>query len=133
MKQWIINLLLATWAVITPVFPLFVTIFILIICDFLFGLYRAWKTKEEISSRKMSHTISKILLYELAILALFLIEKYVIMEEIPLTKIVAGVIAMVELKSIDESFQKIFGFSIYNNLKDKLQRSMSETKNFKNK
>lgn len=131
MKQWLINLLLATWAIMTPVLPLFVTIFVLIIADFIFGLYRAWKTNEEISSRKMSHTISKILLYELAILALFLIEKFVIMEEIPLTKIVAGVIAMVELKSIDESFMKIFGFSIYNNLKDKLHRSISETKTFK--
>ncbi len=130
MKSWLISILVGIFSVLTPLVPLFVTVTLLITADFIFGIIRAWKTKEMISSRKMGNTITKITLYNLCILVIFLVETYII-PGIPLTKLAAGVIAMVELKSVDESFQLLFGFSIYEKLKSKLQRGESETKDFK--
>jgi hypothetical protein len=57
-----------------------------------------------------------------------MIEKYVMDGNAPYAKIIVGVIAMVELKSIDESFKLIFGYSLYDSFKDKLKRGASETK-----
>jgi len=128
MKQWVINILIGVGAVLSPIVPLFATVCILIACDFVFGLYRAYKTNQEISSRKMGHTISKVLLYNIAVLTVFMIEKYVMDGNAPYAKIIVGVIAMVELKSIDESFKLIFGYSLYDSFKDKLKRGASETK-----
>ena len=47
----------------------------------------------------------------------------------PLSKIAVGVIAMVEGKSIDESFKLLFGYSIYETMMKKVRRpEQSETK-----
>lgn len=128
MKQWLINVAIALGAVLSPIVPLFATVSILIACDFIFGIYRAYRSKQEISSRKMGHSISKILLYNLAVLTVFMIEKYVMDGSVPYSKIIVGVIAMVELKSIDESFKILYGYSLYDSIQSKLKRGQSETK-----
>jgi len=83
MKQWLINVAIALGAVLSPIVPLFATVSILIACDFIFGIYRAYRSKQDISSRKMGHSISKILLYNLAVLTVFMIEKYVMDGSVP--------------------------------------------------
>jgi hypothetical protein len=116
-------------AFVSPLVPLAILVSTLIGTDFVFGIYRAYKTNEEINSRKMGHTISKLFLYNLAVLSVFMLEKLVIGTDTQFTKVVVGVVAMVELKSIDESFKLLYGFSIYESLIDKIKRGTNENKN----
>jgi len=122
------SLFIATLAVFTPVLPLLLTTGFLIIADFLFGIYRAFKKGEVITSRKMGNTISKIVLYNLAILSVYFLDHYVIKSGLNLEKIAAGLIGIVEIKSLDESFKTLFGWSIWDKLKVILQRGSSTTK-----
>jgi hypothetical protein len=77
MKQYLSYLFVSLFAVFAPVVPLLLTIGCLIIIDFIVGVYRAFKMKEIITSRKMGNTISKMLLYQLTILSLFVFETYI--------------------------------------------------------
>ena len=104
------------------------TIGLLVAVDFIFGVYRAWKTKQEITSRKMSNTITKMLLYNLTVVSIWAIEKNITGPDIPITKIAAGMICLVEFKSIDEAFKLLFGFSIWDKMKKSLSRGESLTK-----
>ena len=132
MKQWIIShintILISLFAVISPVMPLLLTTGFLIMADFCFGIFRAYKTGEVITSRKMGNSISKIFLYNLAILSMYLLNHYIINTELPLEKIVAGLIAITEIRSIDESFNKMFGFSFWDKVKSAIKRGTSTTK-----
>lgn len=129
MKTWLIHVWIGLVAFVSPLFPLAILVSTLIGTDFVFGIYRAYKTKQEINSRKMGHTISKLFLYNLAVLSVFMLEKLVFGTDTQFTKVVVGVVAMVELKSIDESFRILYGFSIYESLIDKIKRGTNENKN----
>lgn len=132
MRTWILtnlhNLLIAIIAVLSPVKELLLTVGFLIIMDFIFGLYRAFKKNEPISSRKMGNTISKILLYNIMVLSVYFLDHYILKSGINLEKIAAGLIGIVEIKSLDESFKTLFGWSIWDKLKKALQRGSSTTK-----
>jgi hypothetical protein len=129
MKDWLIGIMVAAAASVAPATPLFVTASLLIISDFVFALWRCHKTGVAITSRKMSNIIPKLLLYNIAILLSFLVEVYVLDKSLPLSKIAVGVIAMVEGKSIDESFKLLFGYSIYETMMKRIRRpEQSETK-----
>lgn len=132
MKQWFINnantLFIAILSVLAPIKPLLYTIGFLVAADFIFGLYKAHKTGQEITSRKMSHTVTKMLLYNITIISLWLIERNIIGGSIPITKIAAGLISIVEIKSIDETFKLLFGFSFWDKIKKAFGRGESLTK-----
>lgn len=130
MKQYLLHLFVALTAVFTPVTPLLLTIGALIIIDFIVGVFRAFKMKEPITSRKMGNTISKMLLYQLTILSLFLFETYILQGLLPVTKIGAGMISVTELKSIDESVEKMTGIGIWKKLVKVIRRGESQTKDF---
>jgi hypothetical protein len=130
MKQYLLHLSVAIISIFTPVTPILLTIGVLIIIDFLVGIYRAFKMKEQITSRKMGNTISKMFLYQLTIISLFLFENYILMGILPVTKIGAALISITELKSIDESVEKMTGVGIWKKLVKIIKRGESETKDF---
>jgi hypothetical protein len=114
--------------VLTPVSPIIYTLTFVIVCDFIFGIYRAYKAKEEITSRKMAQTLPKLLLYNIIIIALYLTDKYVMQTGIGLEKIACSLMLLVEMKSVDESFKTIFGYSLWQRLIDSIERGKSITK-----
>ena len=118
----------AILGVLTPVSPIIYTLTFVIVCDFLFGIYRAYKCKEEITSRKMAQTLPKLLLYNIIIIALFLVDKYVMNTGIGLEKVAATLMILIEMKSVDESFKSIFGYSLWNKVIDSIERGKSITK-----
>ena len=120
----------AAISIFTPVVPMLLTIGVLIIIDFLVGIYRAFKMGEQITSRKMGNTISKMFLYQLTIISLFLFETYILMNILPVTKIGAVLISITELKSIDESVEKMTGVGVWKKLVKIIKRGESETKDF---
>jgi hypothetical protein len=131
-KAWILShlntLFIATIAVISPVKPLLLTVGFLIVADFIFGIYRAYRLKENITSRKMGNTISKIILYNLAILSVYFLDKNILDTGLHLEKICAGLIGVVEIKSLSESFYILTGIDIWTKLKGILERGESNTK-----
>jgi hypothetical protein len=61
-----------------------------------------------ISSKRIGHTISKFFIYNLVIISAYFLEKYIV-SELPFLKIIAGFIAITEIKSILENYTKIYG------------------------
>ena len=99
--------LLACFSIFLPIKPLIITVGFLCISDMVVGIWKALKKKEPISSKRMSDTITKLMLYQLAIVSGFLIEKYVIEELVPITKTIGTVISIIEFKSIIESIESV--------------------------
>lgn len=132
MKTWIIThfntLLIATIAILSPVKAMLLTIGFLIAVDFIFGIMRAFKTNQAITSRKASNTISKMVLYGLCILSVFFLDKYILETGMNVAKIAAGFISLVEIKSIFESFESMTGIKIWDKLVKIVKRGTSETK-----
>lgn len=108
---WIGKQLFFLGAFLTPVFGVMAAMVCLIIIDFITGVYAAWRNGENISSRKLGNTLSKFLLYNLMVLAAFLIETLIV-PEVPFIKIVGGYVALTEFKSIGENFNKIYGIDV---------------------
>lgn len=107
------NLGISLLAVFAPIKAiLFVTGF-LIFADLLSGTLAAKKRGEKISSAGFRRTVSKILIYNLAVISGFLVETYMVEGLLPISKLIAGVIAMVELKSILENLNSINGTDIF--------------------
>lgn len=122
------SLLIAIIALLTPIKPLLLTVGFLIAVDFIFGIMRAYKLKEKITSRKASNTISKMVLYTLCVLSVFFLDKYILETTLNLAKIVAGFISLVEIKSILETFEIMTGIKIWDRLIKIVKRGTSETK-----
>jgi len=88
---------------------------VLIIIDTITGIKKAHKLKEKITSRKLSAIISKLALYEVTVIMFFLIDQFILNDiiltffSVPfmLTKIVALVLASIEVMSINESIKQI--------------------------
>ena len=131
-------LLLATsfLAVLSPVKPMIYVALLAIILDTSFGIWRSvkkggWKA---IKSRRLSHVISKSLLYCGAILFIFLVEKYIaadllahfISVDLAMTKIVAFFCVAVEIKSINESYESVTGKNLLKSLREFVTRAKEE-------
>ena len=118
--DWVKKLLIASTAALAPIKMVLVTVGFLILVDLVTGIWAALKRKEKISSAVMRRTISKMLVYQLAIISGFMLETYILDGVLPVAKIVAGVIGMVEFKSILENSNKIVGGDIFKAVLTKL-------------
>lgn len=118
-------------AFLLPIQPLLLTVGLFIAADTVLGIWRANKRKEKITSRKLSNVVSKMILYQGAVLLFFALEKFILGDfvsafvNIPwfLTKLVAATLCLIEIKSIDESFVLIYGFSVWDRFKSFLKRA----------
>jgi hypothetical protein len=118
----------AIFGVLAPISPILYTLTGVIILDFVFGIYSAFKRKEPITSRKMSQTLPKLFLYNAIIIALYFVDKYILQTGIGLEKVATSFMIFVEMKSCDEHFNNIFGYSLWSRLMDSIERGKSITK-----
>jgi hypothetical protein len=118
--------LLASLAVFLPIKELMLTIGFLVAADMVVGIWKALKLKQRIRSRRMSDTITKLLLYQIAIMSGFLIETFIISELIPITKLVATVVAVIEFKSIIESIESVTGKDLWSKIKTIIGRKSED-------
>lgn len=108
-------------AFLMPIAALMVLIGLMIFLDTISGLIKARKRGEAITSRKLSQTVSKLVLYQVAIITFYLLEYFLLggivgaFTSIPilLTKIVAMFIVGVELSSINENVTAITGINYF--------------------
>ncbi len=116
MKNWFVRSLdviiiyLVTY--FAPTFSVMMGISFLVLIDFVTGMVAAHKRGEAITSRKMRPTITKGMGYMLAILAAHIFQKH-FLPTIEVMKIVSGLIAFIELKSLDENLKDMTGKSLF--------------------
>lgn len=136
MKTKLLLLATSIIAVLSPVKPMIYVALLAIMLDTSFGIWRSvkkggWKA---IKSRRLSHVISKSLLYCGAILFIFLVEKYIaadllahfISVDLVMTKIVAFFCVAVEIKSINESYESVTGKNLLKSLREFVTRAKEE-------
>lgn len=130
MKEWMFLKgkvwLFASLAVFLPIKELMLTIGFLVGADLVVGLWKAIKIGQRIRSRRLSDTITKLLLYQLAIMSGFLIETFIISELIPVTKLISTVVAIIEFKSIIESIEAVTGKDLWSKIKTIIGRKSED-------
>ena len=102
-------ILISLLAVFAPIQAVMITVGALIFGDLILGMWAAKKRGEQITSAAMRRTVTKMFVYQLAIMTGFLLEFYIMGEILPIAKLVAGVIGMVEFKSLLENATAITG------------------------
>lgn len=112
MKTFLINLLIVIATIFAPIQNIIISVFVLILCDLVFGVMAARKRKEKITSAGIRRTVSKFFVYEIALCICFIAETYLLGGVLPVSKILAGIIGIAELKSILESLDEINGSSL---------------------
>lgn len=114
------DLFLMILVILTPIKAALITVGVLVIMDLFLGLAAAKKRKEPITSSGLRRTVSKLLVYEMAIILGFITETYLAGSIVPISKIISGLIGITELKSILESLDEVNGASIFDSLIKKL-------------
>ena len=96
-----------------------------ILVDTITGIWKAKKLGIPITSRKLSAIISKLMLYEVAVILFYLIDKFILNDiilvffSIPLmlTKILALVLVSIETLSISENIKAVKGIDLWQAMK----------------
>jgi len=119
-KEYAVNLMVMFWAFIQPIHGLMFAVGALVTLDMVTGLVKAYKSKtDKISSRRMRETVGKSALYMMAVLAGFLLD-YI--TELGLAaRAIAGVIAIVECKSVLENIEEVTGLNLWAAIADRFK------------
>ena len=102
-----------------------------IFIDTLTGIWKSKKLKIPITSRKLSAIISKLFLYELAVIGFYLIDYWILNDiimtffsvKLMLTKILALTLVSIETMSINENYKAIHGISVWDSMKSLFARA----------
>jgi hypothetical protein len=116
-----------------PIHGILIAIGSSIILDTFTGIFKSVKLNgwSSIRSRKLSQVVSKMLLYEVCVLFLYMIDRFVLNEFIfkwlsvdyMFTKVCAILLIFVELTSIKENIQEAYNIKIWDMLKDAFLRA----------
>jgi len=116
---------------LTPIIPLLILVGIAIAADTIFGIIRAKKLKQKITSRKMSQIVSKMVLYQGAVILFYSIEHFILGDiiglftSIPLilTKLVTSTLLFIELTSVSENIESAYGINLWKKFKEMVSRA----------
>jgi len=130
-KQSMVQLLAVIGAFFLPISGILFLIGFAIILDTLTGIWKAKKLKIKITSRKLSAIVSKLFLYEVAVIGFYLIDYWILNDiimkffSVPLmlTKILSLVLVSIETLSISENYKAVKGIDIWSAFKQLLRRS----------
>lgn len=115
--------------VFTPIVPTLLWLGFFVFADTFTGVWKAKKKGEAITSKAFSQTITKILLYFLAVICSQVIDtQFLAFEWLPasVTQLVAGFIAFIEFKSVIENVSEILGVPLWQYIKSKINRKTDE-------
>lgn len=118
--EWYKAVLVSVLAVFAPIQSMIITVAVLIGTDLVFGIIAAYKQSVPISSSAIRRTVSKSVIYMVAVCLGYLVEHYLMGDILPVSKLVAGTIGLVEMKSILENSDIINGGSVFKALVAKL-------------
>lgn len=125
------NFMLVLITFFLPIKGIILIVGLMIAADTVAGIYRSKKLGIDITSRKLSNVISKMVLYEGAVLLFFMIEKFILQDfvgmftnmQFIITKLMAITLIAIELKSIDENYKAVSGVSIFSTFKKLITRA----------
>lgn len=112
-SAWGWTLKCAAWLLVflAPVQATMIAVSALVVGDLVTGVWAALKRGETFSSAKFRQTVTKTIGYQLAIVLAFITESQLI-PELPVVKVVGGLIASVEFTSAGENLSSILGIPI---------------------
>lgn len=119
-STWGHGLLLSALAAIAPIKAAVIVCGILVLADTITGIGAAAKRGEPIRAARMRRVVTKTLIYQAAILTSFLCERYLLDGTLPLSKLVSGIVGVVEMKSILENLDSISGGPLFQAVMGKL-------------
>jgi hypothetical protein len=130
------KLFLTVITFLLPIKGIILTVGLMIVADTVTGIFKAKRKGESITSRKLSSLVSKMCLYQSAVVLFYMIETYILSNIISLfvdvnlilTKLVAITLILIEIKSIDENVKAITGKSFIKKFKLMIMRA-KELKN----
>ena len=130
-QKYIIQLLAVVSAFFLPISGILFLIGFAILVDTLTGIWKSKKLGIPITSRGLSAIVSKLFLYEVAVIGFYLIDKFILNDiilqffSVPLmlTKILSLVLCSIECISINENIKAVKGVDIWSAFKQLLQRS----------
>jgi phage-related holin len=138
MKDWLIATAISIVASLAPAKELFAVALGLIFIDLITGVLKARKEGKKIHSAGFRRTVSKFCIYMTAIAVGYWIESIMLKGFLPVSNIAAGLISLVEGKSIFENLDVLNGQPIFKSLVKKLgsvndidetaQQTIEETK-----
>lgn len=112
-------LVISVAAIFAPIQGLLLATGSLVFIDLITGVIAAHKRGSPITSAGLRRTVTKILVYQTALMTAFLAEKYM-SDVLPFVKMASGVITLVELTSVLENLNSISGENLLKALIDKL-------------
>ena len=130
-QKSIIQILAVIGSFFLPISGILFLIGFAILVDTLTGIWKSKKLGVPITSRKLSAIVSKLFLYEVAVIGFYLIDKFILNDiiltffSVPLmlTKILSLVLCSIEVISINENIKAVKGLDIWASFKQLLQRS----------
>ena len=124
-KNSALKLITICFSFFLPITGILGLLFALILADTETGIWKAKHQKHEITSRKFSAIVSKLLLYELTVILFYLIDYFILNQiiltffSVPLmlTKVLALVLASIEIMSINENYKVVKGIDLWQSAK----------------
>jgi len=133
MMKYIQYLLASLLLLFVPIYGLLIAVGTAIVLDTFTGVFKSIKLYgwRSVKSRKLSNIVSKMMLYEICILLLFVMDKFVLNEfvkhafgfEFMFTKICAILLMFIELVSVKENVEEAFKIDIWKMVKSALNRA----------
>ncbi len=133
MKTFFLQLLAALLLFFAPIQELVMAVGLAIMLDTFTGIYKSVKLSgwKSIRSRKLSNIISKMVLYEVSIIILYPIDKFLLNElflnilsvQFFSTKVACVLLILVELTSIKENVESALKINIWQVLKKAISRA----------
>ena len=139
LQTYAIQLMAIVSSFFLPISGILILIGVSVILDTITGVWKSYKLKTKVTSRKLSAVISKILLYEVTVMLFYLIDYYILNDivltffsvSLLTTKILALVLVSIEVISINENVKKVKGLDIWSSLKNLFARAKEVTQDFK--
>lgn len=119
-EEFLLKCIMLIAVLLAPIDAVMATVGFLIFLDLISGVWAARKRNEPVTSAALRRTISKMIIYQLAVISGFFIERYLLQGALPITKVVAGFIGIVEFKSMLENGNTILGTDVFKLLIEKL-------------
>lgn len=114
-----------------PIKAIIILVGVMIFLDTILGVTASVKNKISITSKLLSSIVSKMILYQSAVILIYCIEYFILGDLILmftstplfLTKVVATLLVGIEFLSITENINKAWGVNVWTKLKELLKRS----------
>lgn len=120
MEVWFKAIFVSVCAIFVPIQSMLIAVGALVAADLVFGLISAYKQKIPITSSGIRRTVTKSFIYLSSVMLGYVAEHYLMGDILAISKLIAGTIGIVEIKSILESADIINGGSLFKAIVSKL-------------